>query len=169
MNFYYYLHSNILFKIINYYKNSGFIVILLFLLSVFLFSLLLHKYLYIKKISSDLFFNALDKEINDTVIVKYLPEINKYFKLISALIYISPLLGLLGTINGMIKIFETISYAGIKNINYFSYGISEALLTTKIGLIIAIIGYVFFGIIKKKSNEIKHRLYSSYFFFKSFK
>ena len=51
---------------------------------------------------------------------------------------ISPLLGLLGTVFGMIKVFHVISEKGVGNASYLSGGISEALITTAAGLLIAI-------------------------------
>jgi len=51
---------------------------------------------------------------------------------------VSPLLGLLGTVLGMIRVFATISAAGLGNPETLSAGISEAMVTTAAGLIIGI-------------------------------
>jgi biopolymer transport protein ExbB len=51
---------------------------------------------------------------------------------------VSPLLGLLGTVLGMIRVFATISLAGLGNPETLSAGISEAMVTTAAGLIIGI-------------------------------
>ena len=51
---------------------------------------------------------------------------------------VSPLLGLLGTVLGMISVFGTISLAGLGNPETLSSGISEAMVTTAAGLIIGI-------------------------------
>ncbi len=51
---------------------------------------------------------------------------------------VSPLLGLLGTVLGMIRVFGTISLAGLGNPETLSSGISEAMVTTAAGLIIGI-------------------------------
>jgi biopolymer transport protein ExbB len=51
---------------------------------------------------------------------------------------VSPLLGLLGTVLGMIRVFATISTAGLGNPETLSSGISEAMVTTAAGLIIGI-------------------------------
>ena len=56
---------------------------------------------------------------------------------------ILPLLGLLGTINGMIKIFEVITVFGIGNARGMAAGISEALITTMAGLVTALSGLYF--------------------------
>jgi len=54
-----------------------------------------------------------------------------------------PLLGLLGTVTGMIKVFETINAFGTGNARGMSAGISEALITTMAGLTAALLGYFF--------------------------
>ena len=59
---------------------------------------------------------------------------------IAALTAAAPLLGLLGTVNGMIETFDVISAAGTGEVASLSGGISKALITTETGLIIAIPG-----------------------------
>ena len=60
---------------------------------------------------------------------------------------IAPLMGLLGTVLGMIKVFQVISMEGLGQTQHLAGGISEALITTVVGLIIAIpslVAYNFF-------------------------
>jgi len=51
---------------------------------------------------------------------------------------IAPLLGLLGTVTGMIRVFSTISVTGLGNPEHLSSGISEAMVTTAFGLAVGI-------------------------------
>ena len=57
---------------------------------------------------------------------------------------ISPLLGLLGTVSGMIKIFQIVSVQGNSNFSLLSVGIAEALVTTAAGLSVAIPSLLFY-------------------------
>ena len=60
---------------------------------------------------------------------------------------IAPLMGLLGTVLGMIKVFQVISVEGLGQTQHLAGGISEALITTVVGLFIAIpslVAYNFF-------------------------
>ena len=66
------------------------------------------------------------------------PKIERSLSLISALASVAPLLGLLGTVSGMITTFSTIAVAGTGNPKLLSGGISEALITTQLGLMIGI-------------------------------
>jgi biopolymer transport protein ExbB len=65
-------------------------------------------------------------------------ELERYLGALSTIAAISPLLGLLGTVTGMIRTFKAITVAGVGNPAAMASGIAEALITTAAGLIIAI-------------------------------
>lgn len=67
---------------------------------------------------------------------------------------IAPLLGLLGTVLGMIKVFQVISEQGLGQTQSLSGGISEALLTTVVGLTIAIPALVAYNYFNHKVEEL---------------
>jgi biopolymer transport protein ExbB len=66
---------------------------------------------------------------------------------------IAPLLGLLGTVIGMIKVFSAIMLHGVGNANELAGGISEALITTAAGLTVAIPSYFFYRYFRGKVAE----------------
>lgn len=65
-------------------------------------------------------------------------DLEKYLNTLGTVAAISPLLGLLGTVVGMIRVFTEITVQGTGNANALSGGISEALITTATGLAVAI-------------------------------
>ena len=67
---------------------------------------------------------------------------------------ISPLLGLLGTVVGMVEAFSAISQQGIGDPSIFSGSISKALITTVVGLIIAIPSYASYLFYSKKVEDM---------------
>jgi biopolymer transport protein ExbB len=67
---------------------------------------------------------------------------------------VSPLLGLLGTVLGMIRVFATISAAGLGNPETLSAGISEAMVTTAAGLIIGIPALVAYNWLNGRADRI---------------
>ncbi len=72
-------------------------------------------------------------------------DLEKNLEGLSAITTISPLLGLLGTVAGMIRALSAVSYQnGIANPHMLALGISEALYSTALGLIIAIVSYLFY-------------------------
>jgi biopolymer transport protein ExbB len=69
--------------------------------------------------------------------------LGKYLNALGTIATISPLLGLLGTVSGLIRMFLVITTAGIGDANALAGGIGEALVATAAGLCIAIIAYLF--------------------------
>ncbi len=65
-------------------------------------------------------------------------RLNRYLGTLSTIVGISPLLGLLGTVTGMIEVFHTIAETGAGQAAQLAGGISQALITTATGLSIAI-------------------------------
>jgi len=70
-------------------------------------------------------------------------RLNKYLNALGTIATISPLLGLLGTVSGLIRMFLVITTAGIGDANALAGGIGEALVATATGLVVAIIAYLF--------------------------
>jgi len=70
-------------------------------------------------------------------------ELERYLNTLGTIAAITPLLGLLGTVIGMIKVFTAITSAGVGNPAVLAGGISEALITTAAGLSVAIPSLIF--------------------------
>jgi biopolymer transport protein ExbB len=71
-------------------------------------------------------------------------ELERFLNTLGTIAGIAPLLGLLGTVIGMIKVFSAIMLHGVGNANELAGGISEALITTAAGLTVAIPSYFFY-------------------------
>ncbi len=74
-------------------------------------------------------------------------ELERYLDTLGTVAAISPLLGLLGTVIGMVKVFTAITTHGVGNPSVLAGGIAEALITTAAGLTVAIpalIGYRYY-------------------------
>lgn len=71
-------------------------------------------------------------------------ELERYLNSLGTIAAITPLLGLLGTVIGMIKVFATITTQGVGNPGALAGGISEALLTTAAGMSVAIPTLMFY-------------------------
>jgi biopolymer transport protein ExbB len=77
------------------------------------------------------------------VMAAFSAPMHRFLMPIHTLSSILPLLGLLGTISGMIKVFEVITVFGVGNARGMAAGISEALITTMAGLVTALSGLYF--------------------------
>ncbi|MDH5559742.1 MAG: MotA/TolQ/ExbB proton channel family protein [Deltaproteobacteria bacterium] len=82
------------------------------------------------------------------------PVLERYFNAIYTIAVITPLLGLLGTVLGMIHVFDTVVQEGGGNTSLLAGGISEALITTASGMTIAIPTLVFYNYISKKAEHL---------------
>ncbi|MGF1483319.1 MAG: MotA/TolQ/ExbB proton channel family protein [Opitutales bacterium] len=85
----------------------------------------------------------------------HLPRIDGRINYVAVLVGTAPLMGLLGTVAGMLATFEglAVSFGG-NTIDLVAGGISEALITTQTGLIIAIPGYILLDAVRKRRNEL---------------
>lgn len=80
--------------------------------------------------------------------------LGKHVAILSTIANLTPLLGLLGTVSGMIKTFNVISIQGVGNPAPLAGGIAEALITTASGLCVAIPTLVCYRILKDKANSL---------------
>ena len=80
-------------------------------------------------------------------------ELGRYIEGLGAISNVSTLLGLLGTISGMIKIFRVISEKTIVDPPSLAGGISEALYTTALGLLVAIPAFIAYKYLNGRADE----------------
>ena len=81
-------------------------------------------------------------------------ELERYLNTLGMITSVTPLLGLLGTVIGMIEVFAAIVSAGVGNPAVLAGGISKALITTAAGLSVAIPALVFHRYLSGKVDEL---------------
>ncbi|MCO4785755.1 MotA/TolQ/ExbB proton channel family protein [Marinomonas atlantica] len=81
-------------------------------------------------------------------------ELERFMSTLGTIAVISPLIGLLGTVVGMIKVFNVLMEQGAGNTQLLAGGISEALLTTAAGLAVAIPALVFHRYFARRIDEL---------------
>jgi|TARA_Y100000589_G_scaffold220471_1_gene208096 biopolymer transport protein ExbB len=81
-------------------------------------------------------------------------ELERFLNPLGTVATIAPLLGLLGTVIGMIKVFAEIQLAGVGNAANLAGGISEALITTAAGLSVAIPALIFHRYFIRRVDEL---------------
>ncbi len=90
------------------------------------------------------------------IINTYLAEVDTKRTYLLILVTTAPLMGLLGTVMGMLTTFSGLAVStGGSTVDQIAAGISEALITTQTGLIIAIPAYVMATLIQKRRNEME--------------
>lgn len=100
----------------------------------------------------------LDRSILKECGLRIRKDLNRGIPVIHVLAGVSPLFGLLGTVTGMIATFDVMSVSGTGNARGMAAGISEALITTQCGLMVAIPGVLMGVYLTRKANQATHRL-----------
>jgi biopolymer transport protein ExbB len=95
----------------------------------------------------------IENSIGDIAKIE-LPIINRYLYLLGTMVSISPMLGLLGTVTGMIKATTVLAEKGLSSPSELLAGIAEALITTAAGLIVAIPLLIIYNYLANKAEEI---------------
>ncbi|MBU0994894.1 MAG: MotA/TolQ/ExbB proton channel family protein [Proteobacteria bacterium] len=100
----------------------------------------------------------VDSYILDETVMKLVAAMDRYLAVINVLSGVAPLLGLLGTVTGMMVTFDVITVFGTGNAKAMASGISEALITTQTGLLVSIPGLYMSGFLVKRASNLKYRL-----------
>lgn len=100
---------------------------------------------------------AMNEAIEDTG-RHVVHELDRYLITLGTIASISPLLGLLGTVLGIMHVFAAISIAGLGNPAMLAGGISQALITTVAGLTVAIPAYILYRYLRGKVDDLVVRM-----------
>lgn len=162
-------------SILDFFDRGGPVIVVLFILAIIMTTLLLERLIFFISELNNLS-QVAQKDIEDTKIsnawlfdkiksknVSIINlKANKNILLIQGLIALCPLLGLLGTVTGMIEVFDIMAITGTGNARAMASGIARATLPTMTGLFISIVGlFMLTGIksaIEKSVLDIKYEI-----------
>ncbi len=94
----------------------------------------------------------------DEAVLKEIPRLEKRVSVIKVFAAVSPLLGLLGTVTGMIETFQAITLYGTGDASTMAGGISSALITTVLGIVSAIPLILLHSLVASRSKNLVHLL-----------
>ena len=147
-------------------EKGGNILWFIFITLLFFWILVLERYYFFKYIypkkekeKQNLWSQVANKDswfsqrIREKIISEISRELNKFLVAIKTLIVLFPLLGLLGTIVGMIVTFDIMSITGTGNARLMANGISMAVIPTMAGMVSAISGLYFSNDLEKRSKK----------------
>ena len=97
--------------------------------------------------------NALAAKL-DEVVATQAERLNRGLPTLAIFAAVSPLLGLLGTVTGMIETFQVITLFGAGDPRLMSGGISQALITTQLGLAVAIPLLLLHSFLQGRANSL---------------
>jgi biopolymer transport protein ExbB len=146
------------------FRAGGWVLVSILLLSVVMWGLILERYLFLHRDLKHLAAAALNhwqqtmtadpvtnRRLREGLSSGFHAQLSRWLGSIQVIAAILPLLGLLGTVIGMIKTFEVMAVFGTGNVRGMADGISQALITTMAGLITAVGGLVF-------ANDLEQRI-----------
>ncbi|HHA19745.1 MAG TPA: MotA/TolQ/ExbB proton channel family protein [Methylophaga sp.] len=148
--------ANNLFSIRLLMENGGLVLWAILVASVLMWTLIIERYLFVyiihptevKKMIADWQHRAdrqswYAQKIRQGMIAESTASLKRYLMAIRTLIVALPMLGLLGTVDGMIQTFDVLTVFGTGNARGMAGGISVALITTMGGLVAALSGMYF--------------------------
>ncbi|WP_428739140.1 MotA/TolQ/ExbB proton channel family protein [Sulfurimonas sp.] len=92
----------------------------------------------------------------DDKFFEYKTTLNQYSKLVKTVVIVAPLIGLLGTVIGMIETFDSLASMSLfSQSGGIAGGISQALFTTQLGLVVAVPGLVIGRLLDKKASQME--------------
>lgn len=94
------------------------------------------------------------KECIEEAAARVIHELERYLNALGTIAGIAPLLGLLGTVLGMIEIFSSFMGSGMSNASLLAGGIAKALITTAAGLMVAIPALFFHRYLQRRVDEL---------------
>ncbi len=140
----------------DFFSAGGFVLWTIFIVSILLWALIIERYVYLKRIHPNevgklvgVWRERTDQrswfaqQIRQAMIAELSSRLERSLALIRSLIAICPLLGLLGTVTGMINVFDVLAILGSGNARAMAAGISMATIPTMAGLVVALSGLFF--------------------------
>jgi len=99
----------------------------------------------------------LEKVLEEQAMAE-VPELNRRLAVLDTVVTIAPLLGLLGTVTGMIRSFGIMALSGIDRPHGITGGVAEALIATAVGLAIAITTLVVYNWLSEKVRDVTSQM-----------
>lgn len=96
--------------------------------------------------------------VRERLISEAVQEATRFNNVIRALVAVTPLLGLLGTVTGMVQVFDVMAVSGSSNARLMAAGISKATIPTMAGLVASLSGLIFINTFDRNVQKASHRI-----------
>lgn len=150
----------------DFFDQGGYVLYFVFIVAFILWTFLIERFIYIA-FKYEKYHKSIISQINNINSTnKYKNQIKQYFfiqscknlnahqSFIKICIVICPLIGLLGTVTGMIEVFDVMALSGASNVKSMASGVSMATIPTMAGMVVALSGLLFE---KRISSSTKYK------------
>jgi biopolymer transport protein ExbB len=134
-------------------EGGGFFVVWIFVSCVLLWGLVVERFIYFSRVLPREYAAALDRwqartdhrswcarQIRQAMISRFRVGMTANLRLMKVLVPLSPLLGLIGTVSGMLEVFDSMALRGSADARTMASGVSHAMICTLTGLATSISG-----------------------------
>ena len=138
---------------VGFIEQGGWVLVPIFVVTVVMWTLIIEKFFYLQVLypkHAQALYNQWEKrtdksswhakQIRNQIISEQREELKRWVPIIKSLIALCPLLGLLGTVTGMIEVFDVLAIAGSGNARAMAEGVSRATIPTMAGMVAALSG-----------------------------
>jgi len=161
-----------LLQLSQFFELGGPVLLLISFVGLIMWTLVFERCFFLFTVSNDLRQTIINKwqtspkasnwtaqQLKNCWLSEYSQKLDANFIIIRTCIAVSPLLGLLGTVTGMIEVFDVMSSTGLGNARTMASGISKATIPTMAGMVISLSGFMVITFIQKKARHDQQALY----------
>ncbi|MGK0297339.1 MAG: biopolymer transport protein ExbB [Gammaproteobacteria bacterium] len=153
----------------DFLELGGDVLFLIGFLMIFMWVMIIERLLYFSFNHKTVVKNTIDAwnarperkswkahRIREAMISEVRLTSNRFLGLIQASVALAPLMGLLGTVTGMVGVFEIMAILGTGNARAMADGVSKATVPTMCGMVAALSGlFISYWLVKKAQNEVQ--------------
>lgn len=153
----------------DFLELGGDVVVLIGVLMVFMWILIIERFIYFYTRHNDVVNRTIDAwnarperkswhahRIREEMISEVRLTTQQYLDMIRACVALAPLMGLLGTVTGMVQVFEVMAVMGTGNARAMADGVSKATVPTMVGMVAALSGiFISYWLQQKSRHEVQ--------------
>lgn len=140
----------------DFLRLGGWVVQVILVASLAMWVLILERYWYLRRVHPQRLAERkaewaargerrswIAQRIRDQLLSELKVGLSATLPLIKVMVPLAPLLGLLGTVAGMLEVFDAMTAAGQADVRAMAYGVSHAMVATLAGLVVSLLGLFF--------------------------